>query len=1191
MQESYGFRLALIFLVCWLNSTSHSQEVAPDAPPVTREQTIYVPYSKLRDVFEKEGRGVFLPYEQFQQLWQAAREAERPLNARTPVDAIITEISSVARVQNDVVLVTAEVQLELLKQGWSRVPLRLRDAAIQAATIDDVPARIVPDQQGNYELIVENNSGDVLNITLQLTYLKAISKSPGRNQVTFAAPQAPINRWTIRIPQSGVDVTVNPMIAATSGSLGQSLSGATDNQTQSDGVEPSEPRGESEESSGDKAGTLAGGTDETVLLALVGSAPAVEIIWTPQSEGATGLTALANVQTQQEVYISEGSVRIRARLAYEVSRAQLTKLEMEVPADYKVVNVFDPNVRKWDVKTLEDAALQRVSIELFEPVSAVQNISLELERLFTADALQVIDSPMIEAVGVGRHQGMVVVKLEPTLRAEVKSRQGLQQLDPAELPKALAAASWDFAFRYSALPATLSLAVEKLQPRISVVQQVRAFLQIDQLVLDMEAQYKIEQAGVFQLEYDVPEDFEVVLVRGSNSDNATPVDVDSYYINADDPTRLTINLARKAMDKSGLLVRIQKRLNDPNLQQPTGQASTLNIPIPQPNQPFIEQFDGRLVLLAPESLRLSPAISSGLRATEMTDILLQSPSTVSQANGARPVLAFAYNQEARQLDLSVERRSPYVTVAQVMVVRVEPGVVKYRAMFFIDILYSGINSLRLDVPAEDASSIRVVEGKLRDAVIDPVPDDVAPDHIAWGLSGDTELIGKHNFTLAWEKEIPELPVGQSADIGVPRIVPMGVDRAWGQVVVSKAESLDVQPLEESQGLRPIDPNQDVMPDGRVNDAASAFEFYGDWDLKLTATRYELQEVKRTSIERGLVSAIITRSKQRNFQALYRVRSTLQRVAILLPPEAEFSTQPARINGNPVPLERGDQGVLFIPLVGTDPNAEFLLDLRYSLPGDHQRIDLPEFPDIPAVQKVYLAAFLPQEMALLHYSGPWSDEFSWAADPGFHWKVKNSESIDSLTEWVTEGISSSTVPAFQTAGTAYLFSTLRPAPPPIGSLKLVCVHENTLAGGLIVSISVLGLLLLRSSVATKLAAIAIVLIACIACGVLVPILGRQLLNLPAVAGLTMVGLAWGAQAIARGLPSLKELLVIPRTRAGGARQSLENGPPKEATAAADREASSEPKSLGQVKGELHNNDKLHNNDQSDDGSGQGDQADA
>ena len=37
------------------------------------EQTIYVPYDKLSKIFESPSRGVFLPYEEFQKLWQAAR--------------------------------------------------------------------------------------------------------------------------------------------------------------------------------------------------------------------------------------------------------------------------------------------------------------------------------------------------------------------------------------------------------------------------------------------------------------------------------------------------------------------------------------------------------------------------------------------------------------------------------------------------------------------------------------------------------------------------------------------------------------------------------------------------------------------------------------------------------------------------------------------------------------------------------------------------------------------------------------------------------------------------------------------------------------------------------------------------------------------------------------------------------------
>ena len=41
--------------------------------------------------------------------------------------------------------------------------------------------------------------------------------------------------------------------------------------------------------------------DETVVLAFVGAAPVVRIDWTPKAEGATGLTALASVQADQQV--------------------------------------------------------------------------------------------------------------------------------------------------------------------------------------------------------------------------------------------------------------------------------------------------------------------------------------------------------------------------------------------------------------------------------------------------------------------------------------------------------------------------------------------------------------------------------------------------------------------------------------------------------------------------------------------------------------------------------------------------------------------------------------------------------------------------------------------------------------------------------------------------------------------------
>ena len=80
-----------------------AQPVPPDdAKPaaktddaVIREQTIYIPYTKLRETFEKEGRGVFLPYEKFQELWNAARGREAaPPVVKPPTGELISEIES-----------------------------------------------------------------------------------------------------------------------------------------------------------------------------------------------------------------------------------------------------------------------------------------------------------------------------------------------------------------------------------------------------------------------------------------------------------------------------------------------------------------------------------------------------------------------------------------------------------------------------------------------------------------------------------------------------------------------------------------------------------------------------------------------------------------------------------------------------------------------------------------------------------------------------------------------------------------------------------------------------------------------------------------------------------------------------------------------------------------------------------------
>ena len=125
-----------------------------------KEQVIYVPYEKLSQVFEKPARGVFLPYQQFQQLWDSARKNTSPeIELGPPLRSLITRIESAAEVRGDVMEVQAQLAVQLLGDGWHEIPLRLADAAISSAKIEGENARIVFRPGQGYFLLLEFEEG------------------------------------------------------------------------------------------------------------------------------------------------------------------------------------------------------------------------------------------------------------------------------------------------------------------------------------------------------------------------------------------------------------------------------------------------------------------------------------------------------------------------------------------------------------------------------------------------------------------------------------------------------------------------------------------------------------------------------------------------------------------------------------------------------------------------------------------------------------------------------------------------------------------------------------------------------------------------------------------------------------------------------------------------------------------------
>ena len=498
-----------LFVISLFNSLIWGQDADPALEPPTselREQTVYIPYTKLRALFEKEGRGVFLPYEEFQSLWEAARANDgKVAEVKPPLGSLITTIDSQAEIQGEVMTVTAQVKVDLLEKGWHEVPLRLNQSAIRDVTVGDEPARLLFSGEQGYTLLLENTSDEAVTKQVKLTYAKAYQQSPGKNYVEFLAPQAPINRWRIAVPDQGVEIEVQPNIAS------ENL-GTVNGDVESSDDSSAQPNSE-------KLSSL--------VQAFVGGAERVRIDWTAKAEGAAGLSALVTVQTRQQVTIEEGVIRTRAQMVYDISRADVNTLEIQVPSDHNIVNVFDPNLQRWE-KTL-DGDVQTLTLTLFQPTRGTQPVVLELEKFaggkeMSRPMMQTeIVAPVIRAtrvgkdenqVTVGRQQGIVVVKVDNSLRGETVSRIGLTQIDPSELPSELSGQNWTFAYRYASVPFDLRLSVEKLLPDVEVAQLAEVYIQPDRMTATLAAIYDIRRTGIFQIELLIPGEFTVRAVQG-----------------------------------------------------------------------------------------------------------------------------------------------------------------------------------------------------------------------------------------------------------------------------------------------------------------------------------------------------------------------------------------------------------------------------------------------------------------------------------------------------------------------------------------------------------------------------------------------------------------------------------------------------------------------------------------------------
>ena len=462
-------------------------------PPklLVRERTVYVPYEKLKETFEKEGRGVFLPYEEFLKLWNAGQPKEKPPDeVKPPADAVIAGGSYSGVVKESTVRFDVTYKVKALGKVWSELNLPLKNVAVESVSISDPQALFAPKGDG-YVLILPR-PGDY---TLTLAFSVRVDSKPGQRKIEFGIPPTAVSRLELLIPEKDLRVEVVPKMAATVAT-------------------PEE--------------------NSTRVLAFVGNADQVAVTWMPPMSKVEKGEAIIIAAQAVHVELGERILRLETTINYKIERNEEDMFRIRMPADMRLLSVKGNNIREW---TPENGVLL---VRLHSATKDTYALALRFERILekTPDTLEV---PFPATVATLREDGYVTLAHEAGLRLRIENSSGISQIDPRELPDALKRPNLLASFRYLAHPLSLLLKVEAVLPQIQSSVTAVSSLGVDEDGINGFVDYQIAKVGIFTAKLKFENRWEIVTVGDPQTVEDFQTVVDGQY------KILTVNLKNKAL--------------------------------------------------------------------------------------------------------------------------------------------------------------------------------------------------------------------------------------------------------------------------------------------------------------------------------------------------------------------------------------------------------------------------------------------------------------------------------------------------------------------------------------------------------------------------------------------------------------------------------------------------------------------
>jgi len=366
---------------------------------------------------------VVLPVEEYRALRDRANPPAPPPPA-PPVDATLTRVDYELRVDTDSISGRANLTIDVLKAGWTRVQIPA-GLMVRDARLDGQPVSLVEGPPPHVLLARAGRSALTLDIVIPLT------SSAGTESIAFPPSPSPITRVALTLPRSGVDLSAAGGLVA-----------------------------ERSETSAESRWTVYGRPNQPLTLS-----------WRRKiDDRRSELPLRVRARLTSFVGLGEDAGTVTTSVRAEVMQGLAREVTLALPAGLAVNYVNGATVADWDVA---DGLLR---VRLLEPAATDVSFVVQADMRAPRDGSIIV--PLVRMPSAERESGGVAVDVVGA--GEIAGRQvrGLEPADPSELGEVVASRESPsmVAFRLKPIaggePRSLAVEVVRYTPQAVLVANV-----------------------------------------------------------------------------------------------------------------------------------------------------------------------------------------------------------------------------------------------------------------------------------------------------------------------------------------------------------------------------------------------------------------------------------------------------------------------------------------------------------------------------------------------------------------------------------------------------------------------------------------------------------------------------------------------------------------------------------------------